>query len=197
MAPGRPPPPPLAGSVGQPLSDAGPGTRQHWGAGRAGSRSPVSAPASGWSRPVEPAVRPRSSPAVAKRGVKASDRGQEKSCSGASSQLSQDRLGIWPGTVHVTTLGVAAGTGDQPPSDTGLQELQKPKDVFKKMLFLSSICLVWALFLALGHSGGQNRLCPCFGLGADILAVGQDQQSSKYQFDTGCFSGGKRCLEEK
>ena len=38
---------------------------------------------------------------------------------------------IWPGTVHVTTLRVSAGTGDWPPSDTGLQGLQKPKDAFR------------------------------------------------------------------
>lgn len=35
----------------------------------------------------------------------------------------------------MTALGVAAGTGDRPPSDISLQGLQKLKDVLKRKCF--------------------------------------------------------------
>ena len=58
MALGLPPPPPLAGSMGQPLSDAGP--RQHWCAGREPSFSPVHVPAGAgaalWAQLSDPKV---------------------------------------------------------------------------------------------------------------------------------------------
>ena len=173
VALGLPPPPPLAGGLGQPLSDARP--RQHWQAGGGEpSCSPVRVPAGMGAAPWAQL----SDPEVARRVGTGIDRDQCKSCSGSRSYLFQDcpcdncQDSSW----YRQSLTSPPGS----PGLLGAEETNRCSDEGSHSpsanTFFLSIYFVPGTFLG---TAVNKQTGPYFGLGGDILVVRVSQQTDE------------------
>lgn len=135
-------PPPLAGSKGQPLSDAGP--QQRWQAGREPSCSPVHVPAGTGAAPW----------------AQLWPKGWQRCWTGTGVSPALVQAVTRPRLVHVTTLRVPAGTcgvSFQPPGHPGLLGAAETKRCSDEgihspsaSIFLLSIYFVPGTFLGTG-----------------------------------------------